>query len=429
MAVDVVVLGGGYTGVWSARAISRAGVGARVTLVSAAPDHSFHGWTAEVVTGHVRPEHAQVPLSRLLPGVEIVRGEAVRVDPERRTVAVATDAGIHTLRYDQLVVGVGSRDAVERVPGLREHAWSLKDPEGLAALRAHLEQIVPLAAQTTDFVARARLLTVVVAGAGLTGVEAATALSQRLREAVAASPQLAGWKPRVVLVHSGARPLPALRPRFDRIAEYAMGEARAAGVEVLDRTRLAEVTPDGADLDEAGFIRSATVVTTIGQTPVALPGLEAFARDAAGRVRTNRRLAVGPRIWAGGDVAAVPHPSGRGDCPANALWAIHHGKRIGANVVRAVTGRCPRRFRFPGLGQGASLGIGRGAAELYGVQLTGWPAWLARWFFFHWFMPSRRVALATAREWIGWPAREARVMSPELVPAFAAAPCSGAPRA
>lgn len=415
MSTHVVVLGGGYTGLWSARAISRSARSRdiRVTLVSAHPDHSFHGWTAEVITGHVRAERARVPLARLLPGVEIVHGAVVGVDTERRSVQVATDTGSLTLMYDQLVVGVGSRDATERVRGLREYGWSLKDPDGLAALRVHLDDIVARALASSDPVERERLLTVVVAGAGFTGVEAATALLQRLQEAVLAQPSLVGWTPRVVLAHSGAQPLPSLRPRFSRVAEYAVAQARAAGVEIMSSTRLSEVTADGADLEGQGFVPSATVVTTIGQTPVALPGLEGFARDGVGRLQTDRCLVVAPGIWAGGDVAAVPHPSGRGDCPANALWAIYHGKRIGANIVRSVVGRSPRRFRFPGLGQGASLGVGRGAAELYGVQLTGWLAWLARWFFFHWFMPSRAVALTTVREWFDGPTPAA---SAESVP-------------
>jgi len=389
MVTEIVVLGGGYAGVWSARTVLRAVRAGtfdqvvRVRLVSAAPEHSFHGWTAEVITGHVRPHRARVPLSRLLPGIEIVHGEVIRVDPVQRTVAVRTRFGLRRLPYDQLVVGLGSRDAVEKVPGLAEHAWSLKDPLGLAALRKHLATLASTHA------------TIVVAGAGLTGVEAATAIAQRLPSA------------RVLLAHPGERPLPMLRPRFGRIAEYAAREAERAGVQFVGATRLIRVTADGAELEGYGFVASSTVVTTIGQAPVVLPGLEGFARDSTGRLITDRFLRIAPGIWAGGDVAAVPHPSNAAPCPANALWAIHHGKRIGANLVRVLGGHEPRPFRFPGLGQGASLGVGRGAAELYGVQLTGWPAWLARWFFFHWFMPSRRVALATAAEWLRPPSDHA----------------------
>ena len=111
MITEIVVLGGGYTGVWAARAA--AGAGARVRLVAADPDHSFHGWTAEVITGHVRPERARVPLADLLPGVEIVLGRVESVSLTQQTVRVATDHGHRHLAYDELVVAVGSRDAVE----------------------------------------------------------------------------------------------------------------------------------------------------------------------------------------------------------------------------------------------------------------------------------------------------------------------------
>jgi NADH dehydrogenase len=75
-----------------------------------------------------------VPLADLLPGVEIVLGRVESVSLTQQTVRVATDRGHRHLAYDELVVAVGSRDAVERVPGLAEHGWSLKNPNGLAAL-------------------------------------------------------------------------------------------------------------------------------------------------------------------------------------------------------------------------------------------------------------------------------------------------------
>ena len=381
MITEIVVLGGGYTGVWAARAA--AGAGARVRLVAADPDHSFHGWTAEVITGHVRPERARVPLADLLPGVEIVLGRVESVSLTQQTVRVATDHGHRHLAYDELVVAVGSRDAVERVPGLAEHGWSLKNPNGLAALRHMLTTLPP-----DD--------RVVVAGGGLTGVEAATAIAQR-------RPDL-----QVTLAHSGEAALPMLRPRFERVADYALRQALAAGVEVLAGARLVTVSATGAELTGYGHVASEVVISTIGQTPVTLPGLDHLPTDEVGRLVTDPFLRLTEHVWAGGDVAAVPHPSGRGYCPANALWAIYQGKRIGANLVRTVAGRKPTPFRFPGLGQGASLGLGRGAAELYGVQLTGWPAWLARWVFFHWFMPSRRVALRNALEWFTGPQWQGR---------------------
>jgi NADH dehydrogenase len=117
------------------------------------------------------------------------------------------------------------------------------------------------------------------------------------------------------------------------------------------------------------------------------------------QLRVSDAAGVVEGVWAGGDVAAVPHPSGTGCCPASALWAIYHGERAGANVARTLRGAEPRRFRFPGLGQAASFGVGVGSAELAGVPLLGWSAWLARWLLFHYYMPSRIVAVRAAREW------------------------------
>jgi NADH dehydrogenase len=405
MTTRIVVLGGGYVGVWAARRILRAHrrFPVEVTVVSTSTSHGFHGWTAEVITGHVRADRARVPLVELLPEARFVHGTVDRVDLDARQVEVLIDDGVRSLPYDELVIGVGSHDARERVEGLREHGWSLKDPGGLDALSDHLADVVAHAAHSADPHERARLLTVVVAGGGFAGVESATAIMQRLRTETDATPALAGESPRVLLVHSGAALVPGLRPRFSRVADYAASQVARAGVEVLGGARLSGVTADAALLDDDSSIATATVVSTIGQAPIPLAGTEHLPRDAQGRIITDRYLRAAPHVWAGGDAAAVPHPSGEGDCPTNALWAIFHGSRIGGNIARTLRSRHPSPFRFPGLGQGASFGVGRGAAELYGVQLTGWPAWIARWGFFHWFMPSRRVALRTMREWFAGP--------------------------
>ncbi len=423
MTREILILGGGYVGVWSARRIVRslrADEDVHVTLVSRSDVHSFHGWTAEVLTGHVGLHRARSPLAERLPGVDLVRGTVAAVDLDARTVDVHAAAGVRTLTYDRLVIGVGSHDASARVPGLSEHGWSLKDDSAVPELDAHLSRIVAAAASTVDRAARERLLTVVVAGGGFTGVEASAAIAQRLRAEMATEPGLAGLHPRVVLAGSGEELLPSLRPRYRRLADYATAQVARAGVDVRRATRLAAVTAEGALLDGGEPIASATVISTIGQTPVAVAGTERFVHESTGRLVTDRYLRIAHAVWAGGDIAAVPHPFG-GTCPANALWAIYHGKRIGDNVVRSLRTQRLVPFRFPGLGQGASLGMGRGVAELYGVSLTGRPAWIARWAFFHRFMPSREVAWRTAREWFRRPAPRRLPSAVTALPAGAGA--------
>lgn len=421
MSTEIVVLGGGYTGVWAARRIirelrrRRGSTGTpRVTLVAASDCHAFHGWTAEVITGHVRLERTLTPLAGLLPEARIVTGSVRGVDLERREVVVAASAGQQRVRYDQLVLGVGSQDHTERVPGLSTYGFTTKGDGQLARLLAQLDDSVAQAAVTRDPVERARLLTVVVAGGGFAGVETAVAVRQRLRAQLDALPTRLRQdepelEPRVVIVHGGSQLLPSLRPRFSGVADHAACRVQQAGIEIRCRTRLTGVTATSALLDRGAALDAGTVITTVGQRPVPLPGTEALLRDSTGRLTVDRFLRVlspsGPveGVWAGGDIAAVPHPRSGESCPASALWAIYHGARIGGNVVRSLQGRGPAPFRFPGLGQAASFGVGDAAAELGGVSLLGWSGWLARWTLFHYYMPSRAMALRTAWEWLRRP--------------------------
>lgn len=416
--VRVVVLGGGYSGLWTIRRLARrlrhrrATDRARLTLVSAMDHHAFHGWTAEVITGDVRPDHARVPIDRLVPGgVTAVYGEVAAVDLTARTVQVRVGELLRTIPYDHLVMAVGSRDARDRITGLRDHGFSVKDDGHLHALNVHLGEVAA-AAEVAEPAERRRLLTAVVAGGGLAGTEMAAAILERLRDEVAARPGLESARseglPHVLLVHSHDRLVSDLHPK---VGEYAAHQVLEAGIEVRFGRRLAAVTPDGAALDDGTLLGSATVLSALGQDVVRLPGTEQLDHDERGRLVTDRFLRTGtPNVWAGGDVAAVPHPDGSGPCRSDALWAISHGKHLGDNLARVMTGREPVPFDFMGLGRAASLGVGRGAGELHGHPLIGWPSWLMRWVLFHWFMPNRRVALASAAAWLRrtpWPARRA----------------------
>ncbi len=428
--VEIVVLGGGYVGLWSTRTIARglrdqlARGTVRLTLISAMDHHAFHGWTAEVITGDVLPWHARVPIEQLVQGsVRRIHGEVTAVDLTARQVTVTTQDCERQVPYQQLVIAVGSRDARDRIPGLRQHGWSVKDDGHLGALNRHLAEVATQAVEA-DPAARQRLLTAVVAGGGLAGTEMASAILERLQDEVAARPELAGVRdqglPRVVLVHSHDQLVADLHPK---VGDYATRRIRKAGITVRFRQRLAEVTPAGATLDDGSRLASATVLSALGQDVVQLGGTELLPRDGRRRLITDDFLQVVPGVWAGGDVAAVPCPKGEGEyCRSDALWAIAHGKHLGGNVARAVSGRPQLRFDYGGLGRAASLGVGAGAGELHGIPLIGWPSWLMRWVLFHWFMPSRRVALRSAAAWFRrtpWPAL---VKTPEFQARMAGTP-------
>jgi NADH dehydrogenase len=226
----------------------------------------------------------------------------------------------------------------------------------------------------------------VVVGGGFAGVELAAALAAR--------PTTVRGR-RVHLVHSGAAVLPQLRDQQPSLARRAERELERLGVVVHCGVRVVAVGRHHVALSDGRRLPTSLVLSTTGQRAVQLPGLEELPTDDNGRLLTTPDLAVAPGIWAAGDAARVNHPRTRTPVPANALWAIKAGDHLGRNLARSVVGRRSTPFRYLGLGQAASFGVGHGVAELYGMPLTGWVAWVTRLAFFIRFMPSHANAVET----------------------------------
>ena len=380
----VVLLGGGYVTLHAyAGLMRRAGRAVRrgdvqVVVISTDDAHSFHGFTGEVLAGLLPYDRTRTPLDR---------GDAARARrhrasrrhrrraPDRplRAVGRAVRPGrVRVLDYDELVVGTGGREPATTVPGLAEHGLTLRAPGDIAVLAERVRQ----AAAHRGL----RRHTVVVAGGGLAGVEMAAAVAD-----------LGGARIRVELVHSGDAILPELRDDQPRLARRAEQELKRLGVRVRLGVRLASVSADHAHLSDGTSLPASTVIATIGQRPVHVPGLDEH-RDPRGRLVTRPDLSVVDHVWAAGDAACVVHPTSGEPVPANALWAIKGGEHVGRNLTRSLSARTTKPFAYRGLGQAASFGFGRSISELYGVPFTGWVAWVLRLTFFLRFMPSRRKA-------------------------------------
>jgi NADH dehydrogenase len=292
-------------------------------------------------------------------------------------VGAAGTGQVESLRYDELVVALGGREPVDDVRGLAEHGFTLRSPGDMRRLLARLVVLEHPSAgrEPADLV---------VVGGGFTGVELSAALAARpttVRER------------RVQLVHGGDAVLPQLRDRQPTLAARADRELARLGVVVHCGVRVVSVGHHHVTLSDGRRLPAALVLSTVGQRAVELSGLETLPRDDRGRLLTTPDLAVAPRVWAAGDVARVNRPRTRTPVPANALWAIKAGEHMGRNVARAVVGRRSTRFRYLGLGQAAAFGVGHGVAELYGLPLTGWVAWVTRLAFFVRFMPSTANAV------------------------------------
>lgn len=376
----LLILGGGYVGIDAYRAVMRQ-LGRQVrrgqveiTVVNSTPYHTFHGFTGEVLGGVLPLERTLTPLRDLLPQARVIEATVTRAELPMQRVHVQDQAGrTSTLCYDHLLIGTGSRDPFERVPGLREHGWRLKDSRDMQAFRAHLAQRLADGQPTT----------LAVIGGGFAGVEMAAALRERLTRA--------GVPGEVHLLCSGGV-LDCLQGRFGGLAAHARQALQRAGVQLHLGRRVTEIRAGEVRLEDGASLRVNEILYAAGIALSVLPGTEELPRDGAGRLLTDDFLRVQgqTRLWTGGDAARVRHPARAGDCPVNALWAMKHGMWAGHNMARSVQARSLKRFSYRGLGQVAGLGRGDGVGELFGVPLTGAAAWWLRLLFFVWYMPSKR---------------------------------------
>jgi len=206
----------------------------------------------------------------------------------------------------------------------------------------------------------------------------------------------------IYLINSKKNLLPDLPSNFRRIRKYSEKILSRYGIETISQVKITRVTDQGVFLSDGSFMKSEMVISTIGQVRTIMPGTDNLDRDPENKIRTNSFLQTMnyPDIWVAGDSSNARSTRVANLCPSNALWAIKQGEHAGKNIARVILAQSLKPFTYRGLGQCASLGIGKGIGELYGMQFTGWLAWIMRWVFFQHFMPSKKTMWKEIKDWL-----------------------------
>ena len=324
---DILIIGGGFAGVWCAASAVRlrraSGVSEddlRITLVSSGDDMVIRPRLYEPA-----PHLMRVPLDGVLGpiGVRRLAATVTDIDADTRVVtAVERDGALTSLSYDRLVLASGSQVLRPALPGA-EGLFNIDTMAGAAALDAHVTRLPerPLAAGRD---------TAVVVGAGFTGIEVATELAGRLREA-------AGPDARVVLVEREGVVGPELGNGPRPVILAALEEV---GVELRLGVSLAAVSSEGATLSDGSTIASDTVIWTVGMTASPLALLINGKHDELGRLRVDAYLRVEgvPEVFAAGDTAAAQATEGR-VVMQSCQHALPQGKFVGHNVAADLLGQ------------------------------------------------------------------------------------------
>ncbi|MGZ4148816.1 MAG: NAD(P)/FAD-dependent oxidoreductase [Actinomycetota bacterium] len=395
----ILLVGGGYIGMYAAIHLERRLKGTRHELVLVNPDNfmQYQPFLPEVASGLIDPRAVVVPLRGVLRWTRLVVGEVERVDHERKVASVRLDGGERReLGYDVVILGVGSWPRTLPIPGLAEHAVGFKNVAEAIWLRNHVLSRLDRADELTDADARRAALSFVLVGAGFAGVELFGELEDLARAAVIRYRGLRREDMRWVLVEAGPRILPELD---EGLATYASERLRERGIELATSTRLESVQDGLVRLSNGDAFRAETVVWTAGVRPSPLPRESGFPVDERGRVRVDAALRVDglTDAWAAGDVAAVPDPdTSAGISPPTAQHALRQARLLAANVAASLGGGRVEPFRYRNKGMLCSLGHYRGVANPLGIRVRGFPAWFLHRTYHLFYMPtwSRRVRIA-----------------------------------
>ncbi len=407
----VIVLGAGFGGVAFCKAFREPDV--EITLIDRQNHHLFQPLLYQVAVAGLSATDIAEPIRSIFrqrPDIRVRLGSVRHIDLAARRVEL--EDGTH-LPYDRLVIALGGATGYfghdEWVP----HAPGLKTLDDALLIRRRLLLAFELAELETDPERVRELLTVIIVGAGPTGVELAGAVSELARRVLRCDfSQIDPTRARVLLVEAGPRVLPAFPPE---LSEKARRQLQSLGVEVrldspvesigrgeitLKRMAPTEGEPDGPPPESPApvTLRAGLVLWAAGVSAAPLARGLGVPTDRAGRllVQPDLSLPGHPEAFAIGDIVSIARAEGAPPVPGVAPAAMQMGRHVARllrdeiRAARARSGDAPGAdatpprpaFRYRDKGNLATIGRAAGVAQIGRLRFSGWPAWLT-WLLVH----------------------------------------------
>jgi NADH dehydrogenase len=337
MKQQILIIGAGFGGVWSALGAARLldkhdRNDVQITVL--APQAELR----------IRPRFYEADVHKMMAplgelftavGVKFVQGSADNIDAASKHVTYSdADGATRMLSYDRLVMAAGSRVVRPDLEGMLEHAFDVDEIEQASALEAHVRAL-------KDRPVSVARNTVVVAGGGFTGIETATEMPARLREALGADADI-----RVIVVDRGPQIAASMG---DGIRPAIVEASKELGIEWILNASVASVDADGVTLDDGRRIESNTVIWTVGFRASPLTEKVLGTRDKQGRLHVDGNLKVKglTDIFAAGDVAYAASDDIGNFAAMSCQHAISLGRYAGNNVAADLIGVEPMAYSQP----------------------------------------------------------------------------------
>ncbi len=404
MKPHIVILGGGFAGMFTARELKKKlGDAAEIELINNENYFVFQPLLPEVGAGSITDQHAVSPLRFLLQGVFVRKAKVDSIDFDTQTVTVfqGVQRRPTEVSYDHLVITLGQTVDLSRTPGLTEHALTMKTLDDARRLRSHVIERLEHAEVTQLPEVKKAALTFCVIGGGFSGIETVGEMKELIDRSLKYYPNVAPAEVRVVVVEFAARILGELP---EELAEYAAELLRKRGIELQLGTGVLSATATELRTTSGEDISTRTIVATIGNAPSPLVRDLPLALEH-GKIAVERTLAVKEHtnVWSLGDCALIPmrdDPQRREDyAPPTAQFASREAKLVAENIVASLEGRPLKPFRYASKGSMASLGAHRGVAQVFGMNFAGPHAWLLWRAYYLSFLPGFATRLRVFLNW------------------------------
>ncbi|WP_319592962.1 NAD(P)/FAD-dependent oxidoreductase [Bacillus paralicheniformis] len=365
----VVVLGAGYGGLMTVtRLVKKIGVNeADVTLVN---KHNYHyetTWMHEASAGTLHHDRCRYQIKDVIntSRVNFVQDTVKKIDKEGKKVVLETGE----LSYDYLVVALGAVPETFGISGLKEYAFSISNINSSRQLREHIEY--QFATYNTEAEKRPERLTIVVGGAGFTGIEFLGELGNRIPE-LCREYDIDRQQVRLICVEAA----PSVLPGFDpELVDYAVNYLEGKGVEFKIGTAVKECTPDGIICgkdDQTEEIKAGTVVWAAGVRGNPIIEESGF-ENMRGRVKVKPDLRVEGHddIFVIGDCSLIINEETERPYPPTAQISMQQGETCANNLAALIHGKETETFSFDNKGSVASLGEHDAIGVAFGRKMTG----------------------------------------------------------
>jgi NADH dehydrogenase len=374
MYKNLVIVGGGFAGTRTARKLEHTlPPDWTLTLMSQENFITFNPLLPEVVGASIMPSHVIAPHRQMIHCSHVCMAQVSEIDTAAHMIHYLGE-GPGVLRYEQLVLTCGTNANLDIVKGMGQNALPLKTLGDALFLRNRIIARLEQAELQPDPEHRRWLTSFIVVGGGFSGVETAGELVDFLYASLKYYKRIRREDLRIVLLHSGERLLPELSVR---LGEFTLRKMRRGGVDVRLGARAVRVTDRHLLLESGEILAGGTVICTIGTQPNSL--LESIpAMKSRGRLVVNPDMSVPgvDGVWAAGDCAAVINALDGKVCPPTAQFAEAQANQLALNILAHLAGEPTKAFRFRPKGQLSSIGHNKAVAEVFGLKLSGFIAWL-----------------------------------------------------